>query len=691
MEKKIALTGLACALVLGARALAQPVLTVVGSTLNASTNTFADDPTDPWVPVLDADSAVNWIPGLLGSDLGALCVSDSDYRVPIPGCELHSLGRGHAKLTGTGTGYVQLRWKVTASTFQSCDRAVYNATAIADFEADVTFVVTGVAPGTPVTLNYNWRALSSTTNEPEAGAEDDARVELTTLSLNGTELTGGYFNMGGGTAIRSLTNQTGTLTVVAGTPVTVRVSARCTGMLNNPGQGAFWQDQTYAQYQGLLVLTNSFTQPPVFPNPVNVYGEFGVDLGSDREIGDANFDGDKAFDPGDAYPWRGPAIAPPGVNGVRNDALLFLGSDPDPSPVIPFGPPYCSNMPQPLPTQWFDADDFDALEASLAGVIPPVPLSVPLVVQSACLHGVDELLISFEDDRAYPVTSNPFGQCEIPVFDFSPSGQVYGTAARKDEVLGLSLTQTGPIQYSGTPYGVLDEVDLHTSLSPNPLGGSNFDDDDVDGLDVSDFAGQCPIWYVSSDHETPQYDRAGGWLLDPGTIYQPTAGGLVPVVIGSVHLGLPIGTDVRGFEFVKAFDPVTNTPNALAVVFSVARDDPSSALDESGGRDPRMIYISFLTGSSFPLLTYPLQDDIDAITAYDVPLIVTAPPVGNCPTDLTRDGRVNTADLVYLLSFFGGAGPGGGGGGGNPDFNGDGIVNTADLVRLLSDFGRTCP
>ena len=53
------------------------------------------------------------------------------------------------------------------------------------------------------------------------------------------------------------------------------------------------------------------------------------------------------------------------------------------------------------------------------------------------------------------------------------------------------------------------------------------------------------------------------------------------------------------------------------VAYSVDDDDPLTlGVDESGGLDPKMIYASYMTGWSFPLLMNPLDDDVDALTAW---------------------------------------------------------------------------
>jgi hypothetical protein len=70
------------------------------------------------------------------------------------------------------------------------------------------------------------------------------------------------------------------------------------------------------------------------------------------------------------------------------------------------------------------------------------------------------------------------------------------------------------------------------------------------------------------------------------------------VIDHAIHLGLPDGTDITGFEFVwlRRCNPgnPTSCQDRLALLFSVNEDDFMTPANESGGLDPRMIYASFM-------------------------------------------------------------------------------------------------
>jgi hypothetical protein len=59
-------------------------------------------------------------------------------------------------------------------------------------------------------------------------------------------------------------------------------------------------------------------------------------------------------------------------------------------------------------------------------------------------------------------------------------------------------------------------------------------------------------------------------------------------------------------------------------------------VDESGGLDPRMLYVSYLDGVSFALLDRPLADDVDALTATPLPMVPA--PCSTGPATVWADG-----------------------------------------------------
>jgi hypothetical protein len=100
-------------------------------------------------------------------------------------------------------------------------------------------------------------------------------------------------------------------------------------------------------------------------------------------------------------------------------------------------------------------------------------------------------------------------------------------------------------------------------------------------------------------------------------VFLPAPGAApVKVVDKVIHLGLAPDTDINAFEFVRMTDPQYPGGPILALIFSVDEDDPLTGPDESGGLIPQMVYYSYLTGMSWPLLMQPLQDNVDALAAW---------------------------------------------------------------------------
>jgi hypothetical protein len=422
------------------------------------------------------------------------------------------------------------------------------------------------------------------------------------------------------------------------------------------------------------------------PTPPPYLIEFSVDIGSDAELSDPFVDGDEGFDPGDVYLWQGPPVTPPlvpgGRDGFKDDAMLF-GFDIFPDPPDPATPPATAvpvgqgSFQQYV--EYFDLDGHDQLGLPLwqFGLVGE-PIDEPIEVSgpTPCLHEPRFLAISFDDDQA---PGWPAG--DVPVTVPSPAGvSSYGTSAANDEVQGIHLAGPGLPAGIAVQYGLADEITVHMSLRPTPDGGEERDDD-VDSLDVVFSPDECPFWYFSPDHEGTGFDPATGLPLDFGDIYIRVPGGpLLKIVDQVANLGLPERTDVDAFEFTVL--PIQGR-FLLALLFSVDEDDPLTPWDESGGRNPAMIYVSLLTGSHTQALEEPLADDVDAIALWREPLAEVF-----CLGDLNCDGVVTPADISpFVMALT------------NPagymaafpnchielaDCNQDGLVTSADISAFVT-------
>ncbi|MGD8454113.1 MAG: GEVED domain-containing protein [Phycisphaerae bacterium] len=343
--------------------------------------------------------------------------------------------------------------------------------------------------------------------------------------------------------------------------------------------------------------------------PTDYAFEFSVDIGSDKEMSDPFIDGDEAFDPGDVYWWQSAPVLPPGRDGFKDDLFIFQ-YDPWPDPPDATGGtavPVGHGTPE-MYHEYFDLDGHDQLDIDLFEyqIIPPEPNGEPIPeFLSTCIYSPEHLMISMDDDMA-----PGWPPADVPVTVPSPAGvSSYGTAVGRDEIIGVDMLPVGgpppwPLQ---TIYPIADEMTVHASLAPNPNMGDERQDDDVDSLDIVRSEDQCPYWYFSPDHEA----NLG---LDPGGIYQVTPWGAMQI-IDEMHLGIPEETDVDAFEFTFLEMPGAGG-RFLAVLFSVDENDPLTPGDESGGWDPRVVYVSFLTGTPPFMFTDPLEDDIDALTIW---------------------------------------------------------------------------
>lgn len=486
----------------------------------------------------------------------------------------------------------------------------------------------------------------------------------------------------------------------------------------NPSRGLEWTSEFVFVFPSLrsirigLETSNVIDQIRVFtrpeegpPEPKPFVWEFSLDIGSDKELSDPQFDGDEGFDPGDVYFSNEGPVTPPLVPcgrdaNFKDDQLLFP-NDPFPNPPDCGAPPFSaapvgSNCPpQECFFEFFDLDAHDQIDIDLRQWIPPdSPLEQPLPQgflfpdgqAPNCIFDLKFVLLSYDDDKAANWTVG-----DVPVTVSSPAGvSSYGSAAARDEIIGWNLTPLGAASYSVTSvFGAASEDEVHPDLRPNPDNG-DAEDDDVDSLDIvrNDNPDEpdgpielCPFWTWSPDHEAPSPSA-----LDPGGIYLTfmLGGGGPPVKIidEAIHLGIPEGADIDAFEFTWLPEPDAGAP-LLALIFSVDDDDPGTPVDESGGLMPGMIYGSFMTGSSFALLDDndpAIRDDIDALTIWCESLEPPAQCI--CRGDLNSDGVRDGLDIQAFTDCVTS------GGAALPDcscadINGDGIYNMLDVSDFI--------
>ncbi|MBX3395812.1 MAG: hypothetical protein KF841_10635 [Phycisphaerae bacterium] len=603
-------------------------------------------------------------------EYGYKCFREAVEEVLPPGggppLRVQSVIKARAFIDGDNTDEITVQWLNLSYCDQFTDGHIAAATMALNFNIDLN-IVNGPA-GAPVLVYYYWDAFggASTSHEcPQnplhpncAGglAGEDAVRTNNRLEVGGRELLGGRFDFaspGGLPGWNVKNNQGGAIAARVGDTIRIAMDSITRASLLDPGpNGIQVGPESDAIFQGRLRITVGYVAPQIPPvNPVEPQREFSLDIGSDSEMSDPQAAGNESFDPGDVYLWQ-QAIAPNcGANGFRDDTTAFAGSDPSPSAGDCASiAPVCFGTW--VNSSWFDLDGTDSIDLSLAG-IPGFfgPISVS---GSSCIHFPEHLMVSFDDDSATHYGA-PAGFCSVPTNSLSPiRAHTYGTSAGRDEVIYLRLDDAAinpaPLPRAATVFSVniADEATVHSYLAPNPdLSGS--DDDDVDALDINDPAAGCDHWYFSCDHEATWFDPINGISLDPGDIYEVVNGIPIVAIDHAVHLGLPDGVDIDAFEFVQLHSSALGGV-FVALLFSVADDDPASNLDESGGLNPAMIYASFLDGLSFPYLDAPLADDIDAIAVWSA-AIVPAPTSGACC--LAQNGCILTLSGGDCAAFGG--------------------------------------
>ncbi len=331
---------------------------------------------------------------------------------------------------------------------------------------------------------------------------------------------------------------------------------------------------------------------------------YSTDIGSDLDISDPNTPG--SMDAGAIYTPRGNPGSP-----------LQWKDDDSPTPQWP-GYPF-ANAPQPTPSEigqqqgtdkYGDYFDLDAEDQLLDENVSPGQSTTKEALEHAGIYSIyNPVRLSYDDDGAP---------------GWAKSGDVPVTAPPDDanEIHGTQISSPPPPLGPGTSTPLFDEDTLQ--LGPNPGGVG--DDDDVDALDwhplVEDPQGGFQARYFSPDHEA----NLG---QDPGSIYLTlrNSGQNVTLAFDDVNnLGIPEDADVDAFEFVAIDDQWNEELNGslqpgewtAAAIFSVDEDDPDTPIDESGGLDPKVIYLTDLAGH-YTVATGPYSNDIDALTVIPEP------------------------------------------------------------------------
>jgi hypothetical protein len=609
-------------------------------------------------PVPDADQyqQTMFSPAVNGNDLGVIRGTRRVEETPPglcigPATYVAASSYVRAYVDGNQTQQLVLNyWAVGVPA--ALPDITYTAWSYADIDILVMLRIVNGPQGFPAVVNYSWDHFGGlggsrheTPNMEDSPTWTDAEMSISKTG----EMLNGRFNFDGGPPSdqwgwNRLINQGGSFNSFIGDTLLIHVHIRGAATCVDPWPGGPNLDDPHFAQHGKLILSlgTPITNTPLDSTYASWF-EFSTDIGSDAELSDPTPDGNEAFDPGDSYTWHGPLNPAPGMDGIRDDAILNgfdLPPDP-PDPTLATAAPVGSMiLPEQLAPGWFDLDGEDYIDLDLSQFAygPGFPSIGQFV--STCIFEPEYMYISYDDDDASHYAWSP----TTPTDSRSPGmGATYGQTNKHDEVIGL-VVSAGPPALVYFDYGYLNEAELHPSLAPNPDSISDVFDDDVDALDIRD--GSCSAWYFSCDHEAT-------YGLDPGTIYEKIGGGpgggYIPFAVDSIHFGIPGSTDIDAFSFCWLWDSTQNR-NGLAVLFSVDDDDPHTPWDESGGLNPAIIYYSFLNGVSHPWLT-SLNDDVDAITLWETPLYAG---YANPPTPCLPVNNLTillTAVNTYQLNF----------------------------------------
>lgn len=576
------------------------------------------------------------------------------YQAKVSNCGTVSANNSsHLFLDGDGSRTITLDWQNWASVYSLLE-VPYYAEADNTFWFDVDVEIApggGLNPGDPVTLYFYYWIFGAGITDHEAGMEDPIST-TNTFTFSGNNILGGGFNFNNppGPQGWNRVNLAGTMNLNVGDVIPLNFSSFHDIEINPPGKpymGGF-RDFAKANIKGYLVLSfDSLAIPPQFQPNYNPRIEFSLDIGSDAERSDPAQNGNEVFDPGDAYLMRGPYMLSP-FNGVKDDATIF-GFDPAPDPNDATTAVPCGVGPY-QPDMYFELDGMDNMQASLTtlnyGQGQP---SIGYFNDSLILIA-NNFLISYDDDGMENWSVNFSGFQSVPVNSQSPLGfDTYGKSSRADEVVAVDLDAYNIPSFPFTLDSLWTETDVHPNLFPNP-DLQESEDDDVNALNYFPNQYIDGYFYFSVDSEATFNHPLVFGALNPGSIYQLLSpGNFVEVVNPVIHLGLQDSTDVNAFTFGWVWD-INNLRLGLALLFSVDVDDWTTTQDESGGKDPSMIYYSFLDGTHHEFMAAPLKDNIDALTI--VPGSFNGymlPPVPGCnaPTSLTVAVSSTFADLMW--------------------------------------------
>lgn len=555
----------------------------------------------------------------------------SDLCQPSGGGEAGAQSYVLASVTGLGTSTVYINWQMTAQGFYHrnfvvdfldfacghicpCDDIFEEASTLANGLIEV--IPTGGTPGASVNLYARYHYGFINRNHPESVTDDIANL-ISQTNFNGQSLPYGFhqsFVSSGQYGQNAAFGFSGDMDMRIDDPPTYESTCIFDSNVRN--------EEDIGSVTAFGQITISLN--PVPTNEGTKQLLFSLDIGSDTEWSDFNSTNNNVFDPADIYIWKSNAATP------HFDDSNLMGGDPAPTVgVMGTEAPLCSgDALADIETDFLDIDGIDQINLDLRNFelgqeeSPPVFADVP---DYQCITDADFIQVSLEEDEnRYYAWQDPGAMtfCSFPTADGLLA--LNGQTTPKNEVLsGLTSYNSTSSSYDIVDFGLVNEAELHPLLSPNPTMSDISGNDDIDALDNLLFHStdieepmppDCSFQYFSVDNEA----TLG---LNAATIYVQDLN--VPASFQAVvlpdHIGIADGTDIDAFEFVWLPDnsPENNNPSSfrfLGLVFSVDADDPETAVDEAGGLDPGILYVSYLDGKYELFSRYYAAEDVDALT-----------------------------------------------------------------------------
>jgi len=281
--------------------------------------------------------------------------------------------------------------------------------------------------------------------------------------------------------------------------------------------------------------------------------------------------------------------------GVWTGVPFNSAPQPMPGQATPPGPSFSGFIPEQTVADayaaYFDLDGEDQVISPPVNIVKGFQLTATeFAAAGIYVPGLNNVRLSFENDDA------------PGWFDQSHVSDVPSLVKTDNDF----ETYIAGIRCSGSlPNTAIVECDeRQMGLYPYMPSAGQDHDDDVDALD----------WHKENDAFADRYftvDHEAHLGLDPGDIYHTKNDGTVNIqmVIDDVNqIGVLDDTDVDAWEFVNIDIDCAETLfgtdfvnglnpnlNVLAAIFSVDQDDPdTTAVDESGGLNPSVIYMTNL-------------------------------------------------------------------------------------------------